>query len=143
MKYVRPAKNSNGANGVAKSHSKRFEILNKEMEVNLGEENQQPHAKFLNSKLRGNGVLTEITNAQGSYSTPPEKANKVAQKVNGMHVYRWPITVKVTSYDWNNKRYNGRFHNGDDPVSNRKSRGDWMKKDGVSKGSGPIRFAQE
>ncbi|KAK1582717.1 hypothetical protein Q3G72_017617 [Acer saccharum] len=43
-----------------------------------------------------------------------EEAEKFAQKVNGMHVYAWPIVAKVASYDWNNRRKVNRGQNGID-----------------------------
>ncbi|KAK3228033.1 hypothetical protein Dsin_007895 [Dipteronia sinensis] len=33
-----------------------------------------------------------------------EEASKVAKMVNGMHVYGWPIRLKVATYGWNNRR---------------------------------------
>ncbi|KAK3200445.1 hypothetical protein Dsin_023860 [Dipteronia sinensis] len=32
--------------------------------------------------------------------TTIEEARKVVDKVNGMHVYGWPITAKVADYGW-------------------------------------------
>ncbi|KAK2639832.1 hypothetical protein Ddye_027627 [Dipteronia dyeriana] len=37
-----------------------------------------------------------------------EEADKVAQKMNGIHVYGWPIVAKVATYDWNKRRTNAR-----------------------------------
>ncbi|KAK1586696.1 hypothetical protein Q3G72_005192 [Acer saccharum] len=33
-----------------------------------------------------------------------DEAEKVAKKVNGMHVYSWPIVAKVADYDWSRRR---------------------------------------
>ncbi|KAK1583774.1 hypothetical protein Q3G72_026798 [Acer saccharum] len=33
-----------------------------------------------------------------------EEANKVAMLMNGMHVYGWPISSKVASLDWSNRK---------------------------------------
>ncbi|KAK1559102.1 hypothetical protein Q3G72_010727 [Acer saccharum] len=42
------------------------------------------------------------------------EAEKVAQRVNGMHVYGWPIVAKVASYDWKNRRSANRERMGGD-----------------------------
>ncbi|KAK3229124.1 hypothetical protein Dsin_001005 [Dipteronia sinensis] len=48
-----------------------------------------------------------------------EEACKVASKVDGMHIYRWPISAKVAEYDWSRRRSpsfrpsrKAYFHNG-------------------------------
>ncbi|KAK3198661.1 hypothetical protein Dsin_022076 [Dipteronia sinensis] len=37
-----------------------------------------------------------------------DEAGRVAQKVNGMHVYGRPIVAKVAEYDWGKRRTNDR-----------------------------------
>ncbi|KAK3228760.1 hypothetical protein Dsin_000641 [Dipteronia sinensis] len=51
-----------------------------------------------------------------------EEAEKVAQKVNGMHVYGWPIEAKLETYDWNIRRSIARSPNDRDKFRNGHSR---------------------
>ena len=34
-----------------------------------------------------------------------EEAKRVAIKVNGMHIFGWPIVSKIASFGWNHRRY--------------------------------------
>ena len=36
-----------------------------------------------------------------------EEARRVAEKTKGMHVYGWPIDVKVAQFGWNHRRHEG------------------------------------
>ncbi|KAK3227970.1 hypothetical protein Dsin_007832 [Dipteronia sinensis] len=51
-----------------------------------------------------------------------EEAGRVAKRVDGMHVYGWPISAKLASYGWNKRRTSGRRH------GDRKEDGVFLKK---------------
>ncbi|KAI9199140.1 hypothetical protein LWI28_028160 [Acer negundo] len=84
VKNVRSSKKPDGNGNIAcnKASGSRFEILNEEVEVDMTEENQQPHENPTSTKLKAKGVLAEITNAYGSQSMSPGNRSKRITKKN-------------------------------------------------------------
>ncbi|KAI9184835.1 hypothetical protein LWI28_001531 [Acer negundo] len=80
VRNVRSSKKPDGNVNIAsnKASGYRFEILNEEeeVEVDMTEENQQPHQNPASTELKAKGVLAEITNAYGSQSMSPDEFSR-------------------------------------------------------------------
>ncbi|KAK1567521.1 hypothetical protein Q3G72_013153 [Acer saccharum] len=60
-----------------------------------------------------------------------------------MHVYGWPITAKVASYDWNRRRTINRHHIRGEQAETNRGREVWKVKEGVTKGVDRVQVTQD
>ncbi|KAK2640304.1 hypothetical protein Ddye_028099 [Dipteronia dyeriana] len=66
----------------------------------------KPHGRVMDVFLSSNSKPRRSAFSFIRFETE-EEADRVAKRVDGMHVYRWAISAKLASYGWNKRRTTG------------------------------------